>query len=256
LIHPSAIIDSNTRIPADAEIGPYSVVGAQVALGKGCRIGPHVVLRGPTVIGDNNHIYQFASIGEDPQDKKYRGEPTRLTIGNGNTIREGCTISRGTVQDQGLTSIGDDNWIMANVHIAHDCVVGSHTIFANNATIAGHVHVGDWAILGGFTGVHQYCRIGAHALTSVFAYVSKDLPAYVIAAGRPAEPRGVNAEGLKRRGFTPQQIRNVREAYRLVYRRGQTLDEAIATLSERVAAQPEVEIFLRSLQSGLRGLTR
>ena len=256
MIHPSAIIDPDARIPTDAEIGPYTVIGAGVELGNGCRIGPHVVIRGPTVIGKDNHIYQFASIGEDPQDKKYRGEPTRLVIGSGNTIREGCTISRGTVQDQGVTSIGDDNWIMANVHIAHDCTVGSHAIFANNATLAGHVVIGDWAVLGGFTGVHQFCRIGAHTLTSVFAYVSNDLPAYVIAAGRPARPRGVNAEGLKRRGFSPQQIRNIREAYRLVYRRGHTLDEAASMLNERIRTQPELEDFLHSLRSGTRGLSR
>jgi UDP-N-acetylglucosamine acyltransferase len=256
LIHPSAVIDPSARIAEGVSIGPYSISGADVEIGSGCRIGPHVVIKGPTVMGRNNQVYQFASLGEDPQDKKYQGEPTRLTIGDGNTIREGCTISRGTAQDGGLTAIGDDNWIMAYVHIAHDCVVGSHTIFANNATIAGHVHVGDWAILGGFTGVHQFCRIGPHALTSVFSYVTKDLPAYVLASGRPAEPRGVNAEGLRRRGFSAAQIRAIREAYRLVYRQDLKLDEAMDRLSERIQAQPELEVFLASLRGGSRGLAR
>jgi UDP-N-acetylglucosamine acyltransferase len=256
LIHPTALVDPSARVGEGVSIGAYSVIGAEVEIGAGSSIGPHVVIKGPTVLGRANRVYQFASLGEDPQDKKYRGEPTRLLVGDGNTIREGCTISRGTVQDAGVTVIGDDNWIMAYVHIAHDCVVGSHTVFANNATIAGHVHIGDWAILGGFTGVHQFCRVGAHSLTSVFAYVTQDLPAYVIAAGRPAAPRAVNAEGLKRRGYTAEQIRRIREAYRLVFRQGLKLGEALEQLDSQVAAAPELELFVSSLRAGSRGLSR
>jgi len=256
LIDPRAIVDASARIGPDVEIGPYAVIGADVEIGRGSRIGPHVVLKGPTTIGEENHIFQFASIGDDPQDKKYKGELTRLVIGDRNTIREYCTINRGTVQDESVTKVGDDNWIMAYAHIAHDCVVGNHTIFANNASIAGHVHIGDYAILGGFTAVHQFCRIGAHAMTSMFSYVTKDVPAYVMISGRPAEPRGVNSEGLKRRGFTPDQIRNIREAYRTVYRRSLTLDEAVAELARLALEQPELEPFIASLRAGTRGLAR
>jgi UDP-N-acetylglucosamine acyltransferase len=214
------------------------------------------VIKGPAQIGEANHIFQFASIGDEPQDKKYRGEPTRLVIGDRNTIREYCTINRGTIQDQGVTTVGSDNWIMAYTHIAHDCVVGDSTIFANNASIAGHVHVDDFAILGGFTAVHQFCWIGAHTLTSMFSYVTKDIPAYVTVSGRPAEPRGINSEGLKRRNFSAAQVRNIREAYRTVYRQALKLDEAIAELEERLPDQPELQLFLDSLRSGSRGLAR
>jgi UDP-N-acetylglucosamine acyltransferase len=256
LIEPRAVVDPAAQIDADAHIGPYAVIGADVAIGRGTRIEPHAVVKGPTVIGADNHVFQFASIGDDPQDKKYKGERTRLVIGDRNTIRECCTINRGTVQDQGVTTIGNDNWIMAYCHVAHDCVVGNHTIFANNASIAGHVRVGDHAILGGFTAVHQFCRIGAHTLSSMFSYVTKDVPTYVTISGRPAEPRGINSEGLKRRGFTAEQIRNVREAYRVVYRLSLKLDEAIAELEPLVEAQPEIKPFLDSLRDGSRGLAR
>jgi UDP-N-acetylglucosamine acyltransferase len=256
LIDPRAVVDPGAKIDSDVYIGPYAVVGADVEIGRGSRIEPHAVIKGPTVIGADNHIFQFASIGDDPQDKKYKGERTRLVIGDRNTIREFCTLNRGTVQDQGVTTIGNDNWIMAYCHVAHDCVVGNQTIFANNASIAGHVHVGDHAILGGFTAVHQFCRIGAHTLTSMFSYVTKDIPAFVTMSGRPAEPRGINAEGLKRRGFTAEQVRNIREAYRAVYRQGLKLEEAIAELAGRVAEQPEIRPFLDSLRDGSRGLAR
>jgi UDP-N-acetylglucosamine acyltransferase len=256
LIDSRAVVASGAQIHGDVEIGPFAVIGDDVEIGRGTRIDAHASIKGPTVIGAENHIYSFASIGDDPQDKKYKGERTRLVIGDRNSIREGCTINRGTVQDQGVTTIGSDNWIMAYAHIAHDCRVGDHTIFANNASIAGHVHVGDYVILGGFTAVHQFCRIGAHALTSMFSYVTKDIPAYVTVSGRPAEPRGVNAEGLKRRGFTAAQIRNVREAYRTVFRQALKLDEAIALLEDLVPDQPEVELFLASLRDGTRGLAR
>ena len=256
MIDSRAVVASSARLHEDVTIGPFAVIGDDVEIGRGSRVDAHAVINGPTVIGADNHIYSFASIGGDPQDKKYKGEQTRLVIGDRNTIREGCTLNRGTVQENGVTTIGDDNWIMAYAHIAHDCRVGDNTIFANNATLAGHVHIGDYAILGGFTGVHQFCRIGAHVLTSVLSYVTKDIPAYVTVSGRPAEPRGVNVEGLKRRGFSTAQIRNIREAYRVVFRQALKLDEAIAVLEELVPDQPEVGLFLASLRDGTRGLAR
>ena len=256
MIDARAIVAPGARLDADVTVGPYAVIGDDVEIGSGTRIESHVVIKGPTTIGRENHIFQFASIGDDPQDKKYAGERTRLRIGDRNTIRECTTINRGTVQDQGVTSIGDDNWIMAYSHIAHDCVVGNHTIFANNAGIAGHVHVGDYAILGGFTAVHQFCRIGESALTSMFTYVTKDIPAFITVSGRPAEPRGVNAEGLKRRGFDAEALREIREAYRIVYRQGLTLEEAIAALKGPSDADPRVARFVASLRSGTRGLVR
>jgi UDP-N-acetylglucosamine acyltransferase len=256
LIDSRAVVSSGARIHEDVVVGPFAVIGDEVEIGRGSRVDAHAVIKGPTTIGVENHVYSFASIGDDPQDKKYKGEHTRLEIGDRNTIREGCTINRGTTQDAGVTVVGSDNWIMAYAHIAHDCRVGNNTIFANNASIAGHVHVGDYAILGGFTAVHQFCRIGAHALTSMFSYVTKDIPAYVTVSGRPAEPRGVNAEGLKRRGFSAAQIRNIREAYRTVFRQAMKLDEAISVLEELVPDQPELELFLASLRDGTRGLAR
>jgi UDP-N-acetylglucosamine acyltransferase len=255
-IHATAIISATATLADDVEIGPYSLVGNDVEIGPGCRIESHVVINGPTSLGKNNHIYQFCSIGDDPQDKKYADEPTRLEIGNGNTIREYCTISRGTVQDRGLTSIGDDNWIMAYVHIAHDCYVGNHTILANNATLAGHVHVGDWAILAGFSGAHQFCKIGAHSFLGMYAGTSLDVPAYVMVAGQPPSPKGINTEGLKRRGFSTVQIRNIKNAYRIVFRSGAKLAVAIAQLDELVAEQPEIAIFLDSLRLSERGILR
>jgi UDP-N-acetylglucosamine acyltransferase len=256
LIDPRAVIDTAAEIDSEVHIGAYAIVGAGVRIGRGTRVEPHAVIKGRTTIGVDNHIFQFASVGEDPQDKKYKGEPTELVIGDRNTIRECATLNRGTVQDSGVTRVGNDNWIMAYSHIAHDCVVGNGTIFANNASIAGHVHVGDQAILGGFTAVHQFCRIGAHALTSMFSYVTKDIPAYVTVSGRPAEPRGINAEGLKRRGFSEQQVRNIREAYRALYRQSLRLEEAIAEIQRRLAEQPELQLLVDSLRSGSRGVAR
>jgi UDP-N-acetylglucosamine acyltransferase len=256
LIDARAVIDPEARIDASAQVGPYAVIGPDVTIGRGSRVESHVVIKGPTTIGADNHIFQFASIGDDPQDKKYKGERTTLVIGDRNTIREYCTINRGTAQDRSETSIGNDNWIMAYCHIAHDCVVGNNTIFANNASIAGHVHVGDYAVLGGFTAVHQFCRIGAHSLTSMFSYVTMDVAACVIASGRPAEARGINVEGLKRRGFSADQLRNLKAAYRTVYRESLKLDEAVALLAPRVAAEPELAAFVDSLRAGSRGLAR
>ena len=256
MIHATAIVSDKAMIAEDADVGPYCVIGDGVVLGARTRVDSHVVINGPTVIGEDNHIYQFASIGDDPQDKKYADEPTTLTIGDRNTIREFCTVSRGTIQDRGETSVGNDNWIMAYVHIAHDCVIGSNTIMANNATLAGHVHVGDWVIFGGFSGVHQFCHVGAHAFIGMYAGLSRDVPAYTTVSGSPAVPRGINSEGLKRRGFDAAQIRNIKEAYRLVYRKGLKLVDAIDEIAERSKSQPELELFLESLRSSERGLVR
>ena len=256
MIHSTAIVSDKADIADNVEIGPYSVIGDGVVIDSGTRISSHVVINGPTHIGRDNRIYQFASIGEDPQDKKYAGEPTRLTIGDRNTIRESCTISRGTAKDRGETVVGDDNWIMAYVHIAHDCIVGDKTIFANNATLAGHVSVGDWVIFGGFSGIHQFCNIGAHAFLGMYSAVNRDIPAYTMVSGSPAVPRGINSEGLKRRDFTAEQIRNIKNAYRVVYRQGLKLAEAIDEISARATSQPELGPFLESLRSSKRGLVR
>lgn len=256
MIDARAVVSSDARVHEDAYVGPYAVIGPDVEIGRGTRVEAHVVVKGPTVIGEDNRLFQFSSIGDDPQDKKYSGEPTQLKIGDRNTIREYCTINRGTVQDEGVTRVGNDNLIMAYTHIAHDCRVGDGTVFANNATIAGHVRVDDYVILGGFTAVHQYCRIGAHAFTAIFTCLTKDVPAYVMVSGNPAEPRGVNSEGLRRREFTADQIRNIRDAYSTVYRRGLTRSEAIADLARRVAEQPELELMLASLRESTRGITR
>ena len=255
-IHPTAIVSDSAVLADDVELGAYCVIGDEVVVEAGCRIGSHVVINGPTRIGRSNRIYQFCSLGDDPQDKKYAGEPTRLEIGNNNTRREFCTISRGTVQDQGLTTIGNDNWIMAYAHIAHDCRIGNQCVFANNATLAGHVHVDDWAIFGGFTGAHQFCRIGAHSFLGMYAGTSRDVPAYTMISGQPPSPKGINSEGLKRRGFSAEQIRNIRNAYRVVYRSGLKLTEAIAELEGQIADNPELELFVNSLKSSERGIIR
>ncbi len=255
-IHETAIVSPKANIADDVTIGPYAVIGDHVTIGAGCKIDSHVVVNGPTTMGTNNHIYQFASIGDDPQDKKYADEPTELIMGNDNTIREFCTISRGTIQDGGVTQMGDNNWIMAYVHIAHDCMIGSHTIMANNATLAGHVHIGDWVIMGGFTGIHQFCHVGAHAFLGMYAGVNRDVPAYTMVSGQPGVPRGINSEGLKRRDFSAEQIRNIKDAYRVVYRQGLKLNEAIETLDARVGEQPELTILIESLRSSERGIVR
>lgn len=256
MIHPTAIISDGAELADSVSVGAYSIIEDGVSIGADTQIGPHVVIKGLTKIGRNNRIYQFCSIGEDPQDKKYAGEATRLTIGNGNTIRECCTINRGTAQDRVETTVGNDNWIMAYVHIAHDCVLGDHTILANGATLAGHVSVGDWAILGGYAGAHQFCRVGAHAFLGMYSGVGKDVPAYVMAMGQPPEPRGINAEGLKRRGFSADQIRNIKDGYRVLYRQGLKLDQAVAELSSRLPEQPELQLLVDSVSDRQRSILR
>lgn len=255
-IHSSAIIDPSAKIADDVTIGAFTVIGADVEIGCGTTIGPHVVINGPTTIGSDNKIYQFASLGEDPQDKKYAGEPTRLEIGDRNTIREFCTFNRGTTQDKGVTRVGDDNWIMAYVHIAHDVVVGDSTILANNVTLAGHVKVGDQVILGGYTKVHQFVWIGAHSFCAFDTGLGKDVPPYVMAAGSPGIPRGINLEGLKRRGFSKEGVRAIKNAYRKLYRSNLKLDEAIVEIEKLAAEEESVQPMLDFLKSPNRGIIR
>ena len=256
MIHPTAIVHPGARLATDIEVGPYSIIGPHVEIGPGCRIGPHAVITGHTRIGENNRIYQFVSLGEVPQDKKYSGEPTRLEIGNNNTIREFCTFNCGTVQDAGVTRVGNDNWIMAYVHLAHDCQVGNRTIFANNAQLAGHVNVGDYAILGGFTAVHQFCHIGAHSLTAIGSIILQDVPPYVTASGNSARPYGINVEGLKRRGFSPAVITRLKRAYKTLYKSGLTLDQARRELARQTKECPEIQLLLDFLAGSTRGVIR
>lgn len=255
-VHPTAVIDSRANLGADVEVGAYSVIGPDVEIGPATKIGPHVVIAAHTRIGARNTIYQFCSIGEAPQDKKYSGEPTRLEIGSDNTIREFCTLNRGTVQDAGVTRIGNHNWIMAYVHVAHDCQIGDHTIFANNAQLAGHVHVGDHAILGGFTVVHQFCRIGAHSITAMGTILLQDLPPYVTASGNTATPHGINAEGLKRRGYTTDAIAAVKRAYRTLYKSGLSFEAARSKIAADVVAHPELGVLAEFLATPGRGVIR
>jgi UDP-N-acetylglucosamine acyltransferase len=239
-IHPTALIAADAQIADDVTVGAYTVVGPGVTIAAGCTIGPHVVIDGPTSIGCDNQIFQFASIGAAPQDLKYKGELTRLEIGERNTFRENCTINRGTTKDQLVTRIGDDNLFMAGAHVGHDCIVGSHCVFANCAILGGHVEMGDWVHMGGFSGVHQFCQVGAHAFIANNTAVTRDVPPFVMAVGRPAEPHSVNAEGLKRRGFTAEQIRNIRDAYKILYRSKLKLSDAREQLAQRAASQPEI----------------
>lgn len=256
LIHPTAIVHPNARLGSNVAVGAYSIIDEHVEIGDETWIGPHVVVGGHTRIGRKNRIFQFASIGEAPQDKKYAGEPTRLEIGDRNTIREFCTFNCGTAQDAGVTRLGSDNWIMAYVHLAHDCQIGSNTIFANNAQLAGHVHVGDYAILGGFTVVHQFVRIGAHSLTAMGTILLQDLPPYVTAAGNTAKPFGINAEGLKRRGYDAEAIAALKRAYKLIYRSATTLEEARAKISEESRTQPALSLLAEFLNTSGRGIIR
>jgi UDP-N-acetylglucosamine acyltransferase len=255
-IHPTAIVDSKAELADDVTVGPYTIIGPDVKIDSGTSIGSHVVVTGHTSIGKDNQIFQFSSLGEAPQDKKYQGEPTRLEIGNNNTIREFCTFNRGTSQDKGVTKIGNNNWIMAYVHIAHDCNVNNNTILANNSSLAGHVDMDDFAILGGFTLVHQFCKIGQHVITAVGSVVFKDIPPYVTASGYDANPHGINVEGLKRRGFSADSITNIKRAYKTLYRQSLTLDEAKVDLTQQATKAPELIVLIEFLNQSTRGIIR
>ncbi len=260
IIHPTAIVDPKAELDATVEIGPYSIIGPHVTIAAGTVVGPHVVIEGHTTIGKDNKFFQFSSIGAAPQDKKWAGEPTRLEVGDRNTIREFVTFNLGTVQDGGVTRLGNDNWISAYVHLAHDCQVGSNTIFSNNAQLAGHVEVGDWAILSGYAGVHQFCKIGAHAFIGMYTSLTQDVPPFVLVSGNPAGARGVNIEGIKRRGFSREQINGIRAAYKLIYRNNLTLDEAKAALATLQAEMPDAANDIGSMATFLdkanRGIVR
>jgi UDP-N-acetylglucosamine acyltransferase len=255
-IHASAIVDPKARIADGVEIGPYSIIGPNVEIGANTVIGPHVVIEGHTRIGADNKIFQFCSIGAAPQDKKYAGEETRLEIGDRNTIRECCTFNIGTTQDTGLTKVGNDNWIMAYVHVAHDCIVGNNVIFANSVQLAGHVQVGDFAIIGGLSGVHQFVRIGAHAMAGMTTSLSQDLPPYVMASGNPAEARGMNFEGLRRRGFSDDGIAALRRAYKTLYKSGLRLEEAREAIAAEQGAHPELRPLVDFISVSGRGIVR
>ncbi|MCL5042477.1 MAG: acyl-ACP--UDP-N-acetylglucosamine O-acyltransferase [Gammaproteobacteria bacterium] len=255
-IHPQAIVDPGARLADDVEVGPWTLIGPDVEIGAGTVIGPHVVIKGPTRIGARNRIFQFSSVGEDCQDKKYAGEPTRLEIGDDNVIREGCTLHRGTVQDQSVTRIGSRNLLMAYVHVAHDCVLGDDIIMANNATIAGHVQVGSGAILGGYTTVHQFCHIGAWSMSAANSAVFKDIPAFVMVGGNPASAHGMNFEGMRRRGYSPELVSALRRAYKVVYRQGLTLQQALDELQASAEQFPEIALYRDSILASTRGITR
>jgi len=256
MIHPTAQVDPSARIGKDVSIGAFCVIGADVEIGEGTRIASHVVIDGPTRIGRENHIYSFSALGGDPQDKKFHGEKSELVIGDRNTIREYCTFNRGTADDAGVTRIGDDNWIMAYVHIAHDCIVGNKIIFANAASLAGHVTVEDYVILGGFTLVHQFCKVGAHAFTSMGSVVNRDVPPFVTVAGMYAEPHGINSEGLKRRGFSKDRVMSIKRAYRTLYKSGLPLAEARTQLALAAQGAPDVQLMLDFIERSERSLVR
>jgi UDP-N-acetylglucosamine acyltransferase len=259
-IHPTAIVEPGAQLGERVAIGPYAIVREHVRIGEGTSIGPHCVIEGHTTIGRDNRIFQFCSIGGMPQDKKYAGEPTRLEIGDRNTIREFCTLNTGTAQDEGVTRIGHDNWIMAYVHVAHDCRLGDRTILANNATLAGHVHVGDWVIIGGLTGIHQFVKVGAHAMCGFASAINQDVPPFMMVDGNPLAVRGFNIEGLRRRGFGPERIGAVKQMHRLLYRSGKTLEQARADIAALAQSAPEagadVELMLGFLERSTRGIAR
>jgi len=259
-IHPSAVVHPNAELDASVSVGPFTTIGPNVRIGANTRVGPHCFIDGHTTIGAGNEFVAYCSVGGPPQDKKYRNEPTRLEIGDNNTVREFCTMHLGTVQDEGVTRVGSDNWIMTYVHIAHDCRIGDHTILSSNAQLAGHAHLGDWAILGGFTGVHQFVKIGAHVMTGAHALLLQDVPPFVMAAGNPARPAGINAEGLKRRGFSASAIKGIRDAYKALYRSGLTLAEARAAIAEQRQqggdAVESLDMMLSFLEDATRGIVR
>lgn len=255
MIHPSAIIDSSAVIGKNVTVGPWTTIGPDVSIGDGCHISSHVVIKGPSVLGKNNRIYQFSTVGEDTPDLKYKGEPTRLVIGENNTIREGVTIHRGTIQDKSETRIGDNNLLMAYAHVGHDCIVGSNIVMGNNSAIAGHVELGDWAIISGYSLIHQFVSLGPHSFIGPAAFVYHDVPAYVTAFGSPAEPRTINREGLKRRDFSIEQIALANKAYKVLYRRGLQLDEALKLIAE-LGDDVVITMLLQSLERSTRGIIR
>ena len=256
MIHETAIVSEKAYISEGVSIGPYSIIGPDVSIGSKTIIESHVVVTGRTTIGKQNHFYPFSTIGESPQDMKYKDEDTKLEIGDRNTIRESCTINKGTVLDTGVTRLGNDNWIMAYVHIAHDCQIGNNTVFANNTTLGGHIEVGDYAIFGGFSGAHQFCKIGSHSFLGIYSGVAKDLPPYVIVTGQPAVPRGINIQGLKRRGFTTEQIRNIKNAYKLLYKSDLRLEEAQEKILGLNEVSNELQVMLEFIQASTRGIIR
>lgn len=256
LIDSRAIIDPSAKLAENVEVGPFTIIGPDVTIDEGTVIGSHVVIKGPTSIGKHNQVFQFCTIGEDCQDKKFNGEPTRLEIGDHNIFREACTVHRGTTQDNSLTKIGSHNLFMVNVHVAHDVMIGDNGIFANDTNIAGHVHIGNYAILGGASQVHQFVKIGSHSMCGTGSIVLKDVPAYVMANGNSAKPHGINVEGLKRRGFEKNDIRVLRNAYKTVYRKGLTLEEAKPELQELLKDSPAVEVFIESIEQSTRGIIR
>ncbi len=256
MIHPTALVHPGARLAADVSIGAYTIIGEHVEIGAGTRIGPHVVITGHTRLGEGNRVFQFCSLGEEPQDKKYAGEPTRLEIGHYNVIREFCSFNTGTSQDVGVTRLGDHNWIMAYVHIAHDCQVANHTIFANNATLAGHVHIGDYTILGGFTGVHQFCRVGAHVITGIASVVRQDIPPFITVAGNPLAPFGINSEGLKRRGYSADALAALKRAYKTLYKSGLSLADAQTAIATEATTHTELQPLVEFLATTSRGIVR
>ncbi|CAH0990701.1 Acyl-[acyl-carrier-protein]--UDP-N-acetylglucosamine O-acyltransferase [Sinobacterium norvegicum] len=256
MIDPTAIIDPSAKIAENVEIGPWTLVGPDVEIDEGCVISSHVVIKGPTKIGRNNRIFQFSTIGDETPDLKYNGEPTRLVIGDNNVIREGVTIHRGTIQDRSETTIGNDNLLMAYVHIGHDSVVGNNTILINNASLAGHVIVDDWAIISGYSLIHQFCRIGAHSFVGMGSGIAKDVPAYTTVQGTPADAKGINSEGLRRRGYSKESISAIKKAYKIIYRQGLTVEEALVQLRILAEDAPEVNVYIESLESSTRGIVR
>lgn len=256
MISPHALIDPKAKLADDVEVGPWTFIGPDVEIGAGCKIASHVVIKGPTIMGANNTVFQFTTLGEDTPDLKYAGEPTRLEIGDNNVFREGVTVHRGTVQDNSLTAIGNNNLLMAYVHVGHDSIVGDHCVFANNAALAGHVKIGDYANISGYTLIHQFCSIGAHAFTGMGTAISMDVPAYVLVAGNPVAAKSVNVVGLKRRDFSKHDIQAINNAFKTLYRRGLTLDQALAELEQQSQACAAINLLIDSLRSSNRGIVR
>jgi UDP-N-acetylglucosamine acyltransferase len=255
-IDPHAVVSAKAQLADDVEVGPFAVIGDGVVIGPRCRIGPHAVVNGPTTLGADNHVFQFASLGDAPQDKKYKGEPTRLEVGDRNVFREYCTVNRGTVTGNGVTRVGNDNMLLAYTHVGHDCTLGDKIVLSNLVMLGGHVELGDWVIMSGYAGAHQFAKIGAHAFIGNNTSVTRDVPPYVLASGHPAEPRAINSEGLKRRGFAPEQIRNIKNAYRVLYRSDLKLEDAVVELTRMAQEHEELRIFVEFIGKTTRSLVR